>query len=96
MHYRDRTRANCRHCQTWRVIVARQMCRMCWNNRCVRERYPLIWPQCVPGKGDTFAASKIPAEATRAMPGSAEKIAVMTAREARGESLFHTDDGPIE
>jgi hypothetical protein len=40
--------------------------------------------------------ASLPAEPTRALPGSPEKIQVLTERASRGEHLFHPQDGVIQ
>ena len=84
----------CRHCGHPRGYRAKNLCWRCSNTESIR----LLYPNC-PHYGRVsplvqrgVVALVVPAESTCALPGSEEKIQVMTERLARGESCFHPDD----
>lgn len=84
----------CRHCRRRAYIDGRGLCRPCYRDPGTRGLYPSR-------RGATGVASPVPTtrlvapEPTPARPGSAEKVAVLEARAASGEYLFHTADAPL-
>lgn len=83
----------CRHCKRLVASRARGLCRNCSDSP-ARELYPLPADRTKAlrvGSG-VGGQGRLPKEPTAARPGTEEKIAVMTRRAERGESLFHPDD----
>jgi hypothetical protein len=65
----------------------RGLCRTCYKRPQVRA----LFPPHHETHGNRIAR-RLPSHPTRAIPGTAEKIAVMAERESRGELLHHPDD----
>lgn len=99
-------RRRCRHCRRKPTILndkgdrgalwPRGLCRLCYYDPAIRERYRRI-------RGTVNTESRLPAlnrvrlrlripQPTQALPGSAEKIAVLMARVAAGQYLHHPKD----
>jgi hypothetical protein len=70
----------------------RGTCWGCYYQPGVKELYPSTSKYASRGVGNTTKQSALPAEPTKAEPGSEEKIRVMCARVRRGESVSHPDD----
>lgn len=83
----------CRHCGRAKVNRPRGLCWDCYYAPGVRERYPSTSKFARRSKPDFFGSLLLPTP-TDAPPGSEEKMAVLAARAAAGESLFHPDDQP--
>lgn len=81
----------CRHCRSLHNRPhnhRRGLCAKCYNAPDIRSLFTVKYP-CL----DHFRDVK-PKEPTQAEIGSAEKIAAMAERVARGESVFHPRDNP--
>lgn len=78
----------CRHCGKHAVTRPRGLCWGCYYRPGVREQYPSN-NRFVLLFGDE--SSGLP-EPTRALPGSAAKIAVLAERARLRQELFHPDD----
>jgi len=85
----------CLHCKARPGDKCRGLCFKCWNDDGIRASHP----------PDAKYAAKLPAvkrpgvrmpAPTDARPGSAEKIAVLMGRVARGERLFHPRDAKMD
>jgi hypothetical protein len=80
----------CRHCghrtQSGRP---RGLCWSCYYTPEVRARYPA---QVIRGVGLFAGPSPQPMKATRALPGSPEKVAVLEQRARLGQELWHPQD----
>lgn len=91
--------AACHGCGKVKTIKGWGLCSVCWRKPEVREgarsgsARPLAGRR---GVRDFYGAGKRPEEPTAARPGTAEKIAVLAARAARGEGLWHERDGVID
>lgn len=90
-------RPDCRCCGVRKVVRPRGLCWTCYNRPGVRELFGPPDPRTAKyarrsGVGLGFRARAPLPEPTRAEPGSAEKLAVLAARAAAGEQLFHPDD----
>lgn len=70
------------------------LCRRCYETPAVRELYPV--PDKYAAREPVVAYTGEPTEPTDAAPGTADKVAVMEARAACGQSLFHPLDGPVD
>lgn len=86
----------CRHCCRIRPSRPRGLCWSCYYRPGVRGLYAALCNNYggVARKGPVSA--RPPAVPTDAMPGSDEKIDVLTARVARGEGLWHPKDRRLE
>jgi hypothetical protein len=81
------TRPAERHTKGTKTIQRRGLCWKC-------RRDPIVSLKFVPPGGFTFRPKgSLPEIPTSAAPGTPGKIAVMAERAARGEKLFHPDDG---
>lgn len=85
----------CLHCRRSCRRKARGLCWPCYYTPEVRRLYASrrgdAWhglPDRQPGESPAPAAGP-----TSALPGSAAKIAALAERAARGEELFHGEDG---
>lgn len=80
----------CKHCGTLtRCYKGRGLCWKCYGNTAVRAAYSTCdGREPKPLRGGL----KLPAQPTNAVLGSKQKVDVMEARAARGESVFHPDD----
>lgn len=85
------SRPACRHCQQVRNLVCRGLCWVCYYNSAVRAQYPAAQNYGRRGLGLEDMPRRLP-EPTAAWPGSAEKLAALIERAARGELLFHPQD----
>lgn len=79
-----------RHCHTGRVTRPRGLCWGCYHRAGIRDLYPSTSKYGQRGLGQR--CGKVPACPTRALPGSAAKIAVLVARVGASESLWHPGD----
>lgn len=82
----------CRHCKKVGVNRPRGLCWSCYYAPGVKALYPPTSKYAQRGVGNFTGVQPLPAEATDAEPGSAEKLAILIARAARGEQLFHPRD----
>lgn len=80
----------CRHCHRNPIGRPRGLCWSCYYAPGVRERYPISQSKYAKRGVDNNLGQR--AEPTDATPGTAAKIAVLAARAARGELLFHPQD----
>lgn len=83
---------DCIHCKKRKIARSRRLCVPCFNDKDIRERYPITSKFARRGAGIDNHGEKLPASTTDESPGSDEKIKVMIERLERGESLFHPDD----
>lgn len=94
----DRESTRCRHCGSPNVNRPRGLCYTCYNRPSVRVQYAPTSKFALgnfPDRREDFNGPvPLAAEPTDALPGTAEKVAVMTARAAAGVELFHPDDWP--
>jgi hypothetical protein len=80
----------CKHCRERMGYRARGLCWSCYHTPAVLELYP---PQPKGGLPLAGNARGRPAAApTAALPGTPEKLAVLAARAAAGEHLWHPRD----
>lgn len=85
----------CRHCQQAPVSRPRGLCWSCYYTPEIRTRYPVTSKFARRGLGIGFVAAPLPAFPTDALPGSEEKIAVLTQRAALRQELFHPQDAEM-
>lgn len=85
----------CRHCQRVRSNRPRGLCWSCYYTPGVRDMYPSTSKFARRGILDFNGKVKAPAKPTAALPGSAEKVAILAERARLGQSLWHPDDAPL-
>ena len=89
----------CRHCGQGRVTRPRGLCWDCYYTPGVRELYPIQSKFHRRSKNSGMRRAKTATCPTNALPGSLEKIRVLTLRAELGQELWHHDDatsaGPI-
>lgn len=77
---------DCGHCGRANVVLRpRGLCHTCYSNPAVAKLHK-------PKSANSNTVLRVPANPTRARPGSIEKIIVMAERVARGEAPTHPDD----
>jgi len=82
----------CLHCGKFKSSRPRGLCWRCFYSP-TRHLYPPISKFGRRGSiQDAYGRHRKPPAATTAVPGSAEKIQVMSQRAAAGVSLFHPGD----
>lgn len=85
----------CVHCKR-RVQKSKGLCWSCFRDPDVHLRidYPTEWARISASRSSAPAVSSSPppAESTDTEPGSDERIAVLSERVMRGESVSHPDD----
>lgn len=85
----------CRNCNFAAANRPRGLCVVCYYAPGVRDGHPSTskFARRSPNVDlDVDGPRPLPSDATDAPPGSAEKVAVLEARAARGEALFHPHD----
>jgi hypothetical protein len=85
---------SCQHCRAAVVCRPRGLCWSCYYKPGIRDCYPSQSKYARRGIPDSQECFNLPAEPTAAQPGTANKVAVMVARAARQEALFHPLDAP--
>ena len=85
-------RQPCRHCRQVRSLQ-RQLCWKCRHIPAISCCYPSTAPRG--SRPDFYGRGTLP-EPTAALPGSPEKIDVLTARAAAGQQLWHPLDAPLD
>jgi hypothetical protein len=58
----------------------------------VKDLYPSTHPKAHRGVGNFAGGAPLAPEATAAVPGTPEKVAVMEARAKAGQAVFHPKD----
>ncbi len=82
----------CRHCQRAPISRPRHLCWACYYAPGVRELYPSTSKYGRRGQGNFNRNTPLPAFPTGALPGTAEKIAVLEERVRLKQTLWHPDD----
>jgi hypothetical protein len=85
----------CRHCGRGRVSRPRGLCWTCYYTPGVRELYPVTSKYGRRGVGNGYGKSKPATHPTNALPGSLEKVLVLSERAALGQDLWHVDDATM-
>ena len=90
------TKPRCLHCRKrCQNKGRRKLCSICFFTPGVRDLYPLSdHPSARRGSGTGLMVGR-PTRPTSARPGTPEKLAVLRARAAAGEVLFHPLDGRV-
>jgi hypothetical protein len=86
----------CRHCNRVPSNRPRGLCWSCYYTPGVRDQYPSTSKYARRGVSDFNGKIVPPAFPTTALPGTPEKVAVLQQRAARGESLWHPEDAPMD
>ncbi len=82
----------CQHCHATPSSRPRRLCWGCYYTPGVRDQYPSISKFGRRGGGNFYRDAPLPAFPTAALPGSPEKIAVLTERVQLKQSLWHPAD----
>lgn len=82
----------CRHCSRGLVTRPRHLCWACYYAPGVRELYPSTSKFGRRGIGNFYGRAPMPPFPTQALPGTPEKIALLTQRAQQRQQLFHPDD----
>jgi hypothetical protein len=86
------TRALCRHCLRKHVNRPRGLCWRCYYTPGVKDKYPSTSKYARRGVGNFCGNAPLPSFSTAAVPGSEEKIAILSERARLKQSLWHPDD----
>ena len=86
----------CRHCGAGKVTRPRGLCWACYYMPGVREMYPSTSVHAYRGFDDFYGRITLPPFPTAALPGTQEKIAILTQRASLGQELFHPDDALVD
>jgi hypothetical protein len=86
----------CRHCQKVKSNRPRGLCWSCYYSPGVREKYPSTSKFARRGVSDFNGQHRLPPAPTSALPGSAEKVAILEERARLGVSLWHPLDAPMD
>ena len=91
-------RLPCRNCGVGQAVRARGLCDPCYKDPEIRASFPLLSDEKDWSRGGRISqpSPKLPAAATDAIPGSEEKISVLTERISNGEALWHPGDLRID
>jgi hypothetical protein len=86
----------CRNCHRNAVNRPRGLCWTCYYTPGVREQYPSTSKFARRGVGDFNGKSAAAAQPTEAVPGSAEKVAILEMRARLKQELWHPADAPMD
>jgi hypothetical protein len=90
-----RMHTTCRHCTTGTVSRPRGLCWACYYTPGIRDCYPSTSKYGRRGHGPAgYRLPPLP-DPTDAQPGSPAKVAILEARCAAGEQLFHPEDAEV-
>jgi hypothetical protein len=81
----------CVHCQRYVNLYDKGLCWRCTSEPLIRDRILSVSSSGRRGSGLRVVRGRCP-QPTSFLPGTPEKIEVMTQRAARGEELHHEDD----
>jgi hypothetical protein len=88
--------ALCRHCKKHNVSRPRGLCWACFYRPDVRQRYPPKIAFVRHSHGTAVGPRRLPLFPTQALPGTPEKIAVLTQRAGLGLELWHPEDALLD
>lgn len=88
----DRVKTPCRNCGGFGAERPRGLCWTCYYTPGIRKRFLSTSKFARRGVHDDYATRPLPDQATLCQPGSEGKVAVMEARAAAGEAIFHPGD----
>ncbi len=86
----------CRHCGRSKVNRPRGLCWSCYYRPGVRDQHPSTSKFARRGVSNFCGNAPLAPFGTSALPGSPEKLAVLTERARLKQALFHPDDARIE
>jgi hypothetical protein len=86
----------CRHCHQGKVNRPRGLCWTCYYRPGIREQYPSTSKFARRGVGNFISVVPMPTRPTAALPGSAEKLAVLEERARLNQALWHPEDASVE
>jgi hypothetical protein len=86
----------CRHCGKIPPSRPRGLCWSCYYKPGVRDSYPSTSKFARRGPGNFNGQPELLPVPTRALPGTAEKVAVLEGRVSRHQSLWHPLDAPSD
>jgi hypothetical protein len=86
----------CRHCQRVRMNRPRGLCWACYYTPTIRDSYPSTSKFARRGIDDFNGLARLPAQPTRTMPGTPEKVAVLEQRAQLRQELWHPEDAPVD
>lgn len=88
---RRRAVVTCARCRRHKALHARGMCSRCYKIvRACEDRG--VQPPAPPGDDPPRPRRRTPESPTAALPGTEEKIRVLSERYVRGEKLWHPED----
>jgi hypothetical protein len=82
----------CNHCGEVRLWSSRGLCWRCHRDPRVREAFADPAPSATDNDACDFYGRGKPTTPTAALPGSPEKIEVLTQRAQSREAMFHPED----
>ena len=85
----------CRHCGHTPARRPRGLCWNCYHRLEIRDCYLSTSKFGRRGVLDSYGRFRLPPAPTPALPGTAEKVAVMTARAELRQALWHPLDAPF-
>ena len=85
---------SCRHCGHTPASRPRGLCWHCYYTPDVRDLYTTTSKYGRRGVEDLNGGYHLPLVPTRALPGTAEKVAVLIARALQKQALWHPQDAP--
>ena len=86
----------CRNCHKSKPNRPRGLCWSCYYSPGVRDQYPSTSKFARRGVGDYNGKAPMPPFATPALPGSAEKVAILEQRAKMRLALWHPADAPMD
>ena len=86
----------CRHCHKTNACRPRGLCWVCYYAAGVRDLYPSTSHNAHRGIGNIAGPGTAPPAPTGAVPGSAEKVAIMAERARSRQTLWHPEDTRLE
>jgi len=86
----------CCHCHRRPINRPRGLCWTCYYLPGVREQYSLLGKFAARGLPDFNGRVASAPQATRARPGSLEKVAVLEQRASLRQALWHPHDFPCQ
>jgi hypothetical protein len=85
---------SCRHCGHTPASRPRGLCWNCYYTPKIRDQYTSMSIYGRRGVEDSYGRFLLPPAPTRALPGTAEKVAVLMARAMMRQALWHPQDAP--
>jgi hypothetical protein len=89
-------RTMCKHCKRVKSNRPRGLCWSCYYKPGVRDLHPSTSKFARRGVGNFSGEAAQAAQPTLALPGTAEKIAVLEERARLGLALWHPGDATLE